>query len=224
MPSDSDDWYLLGVTSHFGYPQPEDSYVYTTYHTSDYCDRCGIGGKQRAPFRFRAEPKARRSHFLQLNWVFDELCVRPPVRDILEKAHVSGIAFGRAVLHKTGRPLESIVQLLVPTLLPPGLVVDGLQPVTCKPNNEEPPLPLPMQASLRYPPDYPYCGRVKYHWPSRLRLRRATFRAASDFAKSSEWFGSGGSASQAILCTGRVIGLVRKHRWRGLRATPVELV
>ena len=183
-----------------------------------------IGGRQRAPFRFRAEPKTRRSHFLQLNWVFDELFVRPAVRDILEKAHVSGIAFGRVVLHKTGRPLESIVQLLVPTLLPPGLAVDGLQPVTCKPNNEEPPLPLPLQASLRYPPDYPYCGRVKYHWPPRLRLRRTTFHAASDFAKSSEWFGSGGSASQAILCTGRVIGLVREHRWRGLRATPVELV
>jgi len=70
---------------------PEDSYVHTTYGTSYYCDRCGIGGKQRTPFRFRAEPKPTPQSLLQLNWVFDELFVRPPVRDYL-RAHVSGIA------------------------------------------------------------------------------------------------------------------------------------
>jgi hypothetical protein len=61
-------WYEITARSHFGYPQPEDGWLEATY--SSTCLRCGIHGSQRAPFRFRSEPKPGRSHFLQLNWVF----------------------------------------------------------------------------------------------------------------------------------------------------------
>src|ERR1700722_5708817 len=70
-------WYRLQATGHFGYPQPEVGYESWVYDPNSYCGRCGIGGAQRNPFRFRSEPKARHSKFYQLNWVFDEFFVRP---------------------------------------------------------------------------------------------------------------------------------------------------
>jgi hypothetical protein len=85
------EWLALACTGHFGYPQPEDDYVPYTYDTSDYCERCGIGGNQKTSFHFRAEPKAKRSHFFQLNWVFDEFFVKPEVKLIFQQNAVSGI-------------------------------------------------------------------------------------------------------------------------------------
>ncbi|MEI9950198.1 MAG: hypothetical protein WDO74_14780 [Pseudomonadota bacterium] len=215
--------YRIWATAHFGYPQPEEGYVAASYDTGAYCDRCGIGALQRAPFRFRAEPKARHSHFLQLNWIFDEFFVRPDVRDAIEHAGLVGVSFAPVVYHRSGTVLSSIEQLQVHGVLTPALDTSGLQTVTCKADNEEPSDPFPMQAALRYPPDYAYCGRIKYHWPKALSFRRGAFVAAPDVIKSWEWFGSGGRASRAILVSERFAELVRKHRWRGVSLEPLSL-
>jgi hypothetical protein len=181
-----------------------------------------MGGVQRIPFRFRSEPKARHSQFLQLNWVFDEFFVRPEVVAGVQQAGITGAAFRPAVYHKTGQILATVQQLMAMTALSPALDSFGLQTVTCKPNNEEGPARSD-GGELRYPPDYPYCGRVKYHWPKTLRFRREPFGAAPDFVKSSEWFGSGGSAARATLVSERFVGMIEKHHWRGVTWDPVEL-
>jgi len=85
---DEADWLIASSSGHFGYPQPEDSYVSVTYDTSNYCERCGIGSSQKDPFRFRSIPKQKRSSFLQLNWVFDEFFVRPNIKEVLEKKSI----------------------------------------------------------------------------------------------------------------------------------------
>src|SRR5262245_24513230 len=157
-------WYVIGATSHFGYPQPEDDYRAATYDSAGYCARCGIGTVQRRPFRFRSEPRARHSHFLQLNWIFDEFFVRPEVRVVFLQENIEGIGFTPAVRHRGGQALESIEQLTILTILQPGLETHGLEPVTCRPNNEEATSELHNSTSLA---DLPYCGRVKYHWPSK---------------------------------------------------------
>jgi hypothetical protein len=216
--------YVIGATSHFGYPQPENQgYMEASYDTSGYCDRCGVGAVQRAPFRFKAEPKARHSHFLQLNWIFDEFFVRADVREAFERAGLLGVSFLPAVHHRTGVPLSFVEQLQVHSVLSLALDTPDLQTVTCKPENEEPPLPLPMQASLRYLPDYPYCGRVKYHWPKILSFRAEAFVAAPDVIKSSEWFGSGGSASRAVIVSERFAELAEENGWRGISVEQVNL-
>jgi hypothetical protein len=166
-------WYQLYATGHFGYPQPESGYALATYD-STYCDRCGIGGVQRIPFRFRSEPKVRHSQFLQLNWVFDEFFVRPEVEAGLKEAGITGVTFGPALHHSTGRPLETIQQLTISSVLSAALDTVGLQPVTCKPDNEEGP-PWYGGGQPRYSPDYPYCGRVKHHWP---KARRCDFEVS----------------------------------------------
>jgi hypothetical protein len=213
-------WYKLYATGHFGYPQPEDTYAFQTYDSA-YCDRCGSGGAQRNPFRLRSEPKARHSQFLQLNWVFDEFFVRPEVVTGLKEAGTTGVVFVPALHNRTGRVLETIQQLVVLSVLPAALDVVGLRPVTCKPDNEEG-SPWYGGGQPRYPPDYPYCGRIKYHWPKTLRFRPQSFALATDIVKSFEWFGSGGSASRAILVSERVVGTIEKHRWRGVKWDLVE--
>jgi len=215
-------WYHLLATGHFGYPQPEDAYASMVYDPSTYCDRCGIGGVQCNPFRFRSEPRARHSQFLQLNWVFDEFFVRPEVTIGFKEAGITGVSFGRAIHHRTGQTLESIQQLTVLSVLPPVLERAGLQMVTCKPDNEEGG-PWHAGGQPRYPPDYPYCGRAKYHWPRVLRFCRESFVRVPDVVKSFEWFGSGGSAARAILVSERVVDTIAKHRWRGVKCRLVEL-
>jgi hypothetical protein len=216
-------WYELSTTGHFGYPQPENSYAIETYDPL-YCDRCAIGGNQVIPFRMRSEPKAHHSQFLKLNWVFDEIFVRPEVRSEFQSLNVEGCEFESVLHHKTGKSLESIYQLRIHRTLQAALVTDGLQTVTCKPDNEEGP-PWHGGGQPRYAPDYPYCGRVKYHWPQSqpLQFYATAFSTAPDIVKSLEWFGSGGSASRAILASERVIAAIKKHGWRGAKWSEIEL-
>jgi hypothetical protein len=216
-------WLRIGPTRHRGYPQPEDDYQYQIYDPDGYCDRCGIRTTQRAPFRFKSEPKGRDS-FLQLNWVFDEFFVRPEVRELFAGAGVTGVGYGPCIHHSSGRRLESLSQLFVLTVLPPGLVTTELSTVTCKPNNEEGPAKS-YGGRLRYSHDYPYCGRVKYHWPllGQTTYAAETFRDAPDIVKSHEWFGSGGSASREVLISQKVGRLIIDHKLRGLSFVPVAL-
>src|SRR4051812_45310897 len=52
-------WLEMRPTWHHGYPQPDGDkgYLALTYDLSNYCSVCGIGAVQRAPFRFKSEPK-----------------------------------------------------------------------------------------------------------------------------------------------------------------------
>jgi hypothetical protein len=112
---------------------------------------------------------------------------------------------------------------VVAAVLPPALDTAGLQAVTCKPDNEEGP-PWHAGGRPRYPPDYPYCGRVKYHWPKGLRFRGGPFLGAPDVVKTGEWFGSGGAAARAVLVSQRAAELVRGNHWRGVTLRVVTLV
>lgn len=215
-------WLAIGVTRHSGYPQPEDDYHYEVYDPDGYCDRCEIRTSQRAPFRFKSEPKAGRNSFRQFNWVFDEFFVGPEVRELFEDAGVTGVDYGPCINHGSGHQLESISQLVILNVLPPGLVTTELNTVTCQPNNEEGPTKS-YGGRLRYPPDYPYCGRVKYHRPLRGQTTYAAgiFRDAPDIVKSHEWFGSGGSASREVLVSQKVCSLIIDHKLRGISFGPV---
>jgi len=180
-------------------------------------------GVQRIPFRFRSEPKAPHSQFLQLNWVFGEFLVRPEVVAGLKGAGITGDTLEPALHHKTSRALETIGQMVISSALAAGLDIGDLQPVSCKPDNEEGP-PWYGGGQPRYPKDYPYCGRVEYHWPQgpALRFRRRPFASAPEIVKSFERFGSGGSASQAALISERAVGVIEAHRWRGVAWREVE--
>lgn len=223
-------WWIARATGNFGYPQPEEGYEELTY--TDVCLRCGIVGTQQGSFRFRSEPKARHSDFLQLNWVLDELFITPEVRSDLEAACFSGVGYLPAVLHRTGAPLRTRLQLQISTTLPLGVETVRLQPVTCRPRNEE--WSRASQrvddaaraaGAMKYPPDYPYCGRVKYHHPQAtpLRMSRSSLEGAPDVARTQEWFGSGGAADRKIVCSDRFVDLARTRAWRGIQFEELEV-
>ena len=223
---DAAEWLDVMALGHHGYPQPEKDlgYIEQTYDTATHCSECGIGGVQNNSFRLRAEPKARQSQFIQLNWVFDELFVRAAARKGLQSAGITGVSFMPAVLHKSGQASAEVMQMQVSHVLQPGLHTDELFQVTCKADNEED-ATTTMQ---RHPnlPEPTYCGRVKYHRQNRgpLRIDCAAFKGAPDVVKSREWFGSGGNAFRLIMVSRKFRRLVRDANWRGLSFEPIELV
>lgn len=100
---------------HHDYPQPEDDFGYmnATYDLSSYCDECGAGAKQVAPFRMTKPPSWGQKSILQLNWVFDEYFVKP---DVWERVFEPlGIKYRPVVQNRTGRIIESVVQLDIST-------------------------------------------------------------------------------------------------------------
>jgi len=220
---DAAEWLELSALGHHGYPQPEDDYHPATYDESDYCPICGMGGVQNAPFRLRAEPRALHSQFVQLNWIFDEFFIRHEVREGLRGADITGIDSLAPVLHKKARPSEQVAQMVVKTTLRPALDPTGLQPVTCKPQNEE------WHSGQQLRPaeleGRPYCGRVKYHSMRKgsFRFDRNAFAGAPDVVKSHEWFGSGGSAHRLVIVSQRFRQTVVTAKWRGVSFEPIEL-
>ncbi|MGI9388490.1 MAG: hypothetical protein ACR2O1_00405 [Boseongicola sp.] len=206
---------------HHGYPQPERNfgYVKEVYEKKGYCEGCGIGARQKAPFRIRKEFGARHSHFLQLNWVFDEFFVRAPVVEALIDAGVTGISWQAPVIHKSGAPSAEVEQMMVENSMMPSLDAKGFPTVTCKANNEE---GRPHQEG----DSGPYCGRMKFHRNPALQLRfdASTFECTPDIVKTAEWFGSGGSAFRLILVSQKVYRLITEAGWRGVEFEPVKLV
>jgi len=219
--------WVYATVGEYQYPQPEDdlSYREETYDISEYCVRCGMGSVQVRPFRLKRDFKEKRSRFLGLYWVHDEVFVRPEVKAILEKEHISGVEFSHPVYHKSGEDIDNVYQMIIQAIAKPGLVKEGLSIVTCKVNNEESIIEGIGKVKNRLG-DYPYCGRVKYHFPRRdaIKLRGESLEGLPDIAKSHEYFGSGTAANRLILMRSRVVELVTKNKIRGLKFTPIEMV
>lgn len=218
------EWLEARAKGHHGYPQPEEDfgYIEQTYDTAGYCPRCGIGGVQKGPFRLRAEPKIEHSHFLQLNWVLDELFIRPEVSSVMKETKITGISFVRPILHASNQPSQRIIQMKIDAVLPAGPDTSGMQSITCTPGNEE---SKDTVGRILKPRLMPYCHRIKYQ-----RMKRGPFRFASnafagapDVVKSAEWFGSGASAHRLILVSRRFREMVSRMQWRGISFEPIEL-
>ncbi|MFT2010207.1 hypothetical protein ACMA1I_16145 [Pontibacter sp. 13R65] len=220
----SGNWYSI-ETGQFGYPQPENNYFEQTYKPETGCPTCKVGKVQANPFRFRAEPKARHSQFLGLNWVFDQMFVREPVKVEFEKEKVLGIRFTRPVLNKTGKPLETMYQLHVDTVLPEGLIKGNLTTETCQMPTDKRSIRF-LEAMGSDLLKGPFCGHVKFNFPigESLRFKESIFRGQPDIVRTNEWFGSGGVANRPILISERVKNIIEKNKWRGAFTKIVELI
>jgi hypothetical protein len=226
---DKAEWFYTG-TGEYQYPQPEDDpieYLKATYDTCNFCPTCGMGAIQNNPFRLKTEFKQKNSQFLGLHWVFDEIFVRNEAKAILERECPAGIRFTHPVYHRTSEEMESVYQLRIETVVKEGLVTSGLDTVTCKPYNEEyKGLVRQVAERLNLREEGPYCGRVKYHYPTRdtVKFRHKALSQIPDIVKSDEDFGSGHSADKLVLVSKRFRELIVKYKLRGLRFTPIELM
>lgn len=189
------DWLALRPDWHHGYPQPEEGFRYldVTYDRTDACDACGMGRRQKAPFRMKGEPKWGSRGILQLNWVFDEFFVRPDVwRDVFAPLGVAS----RPVLDRADRELATVVQLAA---------------------DEEVPLDLSRPGEV-----CAACGRVRYPPPTRGPLPSLAAAPKGHIARSRESFGSGASSWRVILISQELARAMGAARVKGASLAPIE--
>ena len=180
---------------------------------------CGIGAIQKAPFQIETDSIAKKNHFLQLNWVFDDLFLRIEVESQLKISKLTGITFTEPLLHKKPHSCGTLVQLQIESTLSAGLLSEGLHEITCRENNEESWVPPNL------PSAHPYCGNIKYHYEMKgpYRFKKNIFTSCPDLIKSHEWFGSGASASRLIIASQKFREIASTKKWRGIYFEPIEI-
>lgn len=192
------EWLKPEIEWHHGYPQPNEldlGYREATYDLTEYCERCGIGLKQKAPFQIKGEPKWGKRNILQLNWVFDEYFVTPEVWASVFKP--LGIEC-RPVLNTKSAELKTVVQLVAREDV--GIVTNGL-------STEE-------AACSK-------CGRTKYLPVTRGPFPPLKAEPSTAMVKTSEYFGSGASAHKGLLISQAVGRALLANKVRGVSLRPV---
>ena len=202
-------WLAVRSKWNCGYPQPEDGFKYEsiTYSNKNFCFECGAGLHQVEDFRMKKTPNWGKRHFMMLNWVSDELFLDDVAKAILIGSDISGIQF-RNVKNKNGTEfLQNINQLIVPTVLPAGIITD--------------------RRSIDEVNECPNCGVKKYH-PTGIGMyafKRSIFDGAPDVVKTAECFGWGGSAPRLVLISQKMYRIITQNCLdSALVFTPLELV
>ena len=191
--------YMNLVSSwHYSYPMPdEDSgYLLITYDADSGCDKCGIGLRQKAPFRMKAEPKWGKKQILQLNWVFDEFFVSPEAYEAVFKPF--GIRSREVVHHKSERPLRSILQLITDS--------SGT---------------IPLEIERPFDETCPKCCRGKFHMNSRGFFPKLKGATNEHIFRTTEFFGSGGSAWRAVIASDKIYQAMVDFDLKGVGFVPL---
>ena len=213
------------TTGQFGYPQPENSYEKITYSTDEGCPTCSIGHKQINEFRFRGEPKPKKSQITGLNWVFDQIFVREIVKSTFETKELTGVEFSSPVYNKNGESIPKFYQLRINTILPASLLNTDLGTEVCEYPKDKKMVKFLKKNGSRLV-EGPFCGRLKYNWPQRqqiLTFKKDAFYRQLDFVRIYEWFGSGASANRLILVSESVKETIENNMFKGAFFKKVEL-
>jgi hypothetical protein len=191
-------WLEIGAWHH-GYPQPDEDifgYRQATYDLTDWCEQCGIGKRQRAPFQMKGEPKWGKNGILQLTWIYDELFVTPEVWSSVFKPYGIGC---RPVTDIKGTELKTVVQLVIEEEV--GIVTDGLASERCG-----------------------KCGGVKYLPVTRGPFPMLAEEPHRAIGRTKEYFGSGGQADKRVLISWELARSLAGAKVRGASLTPVDSV
>lgn len=191
--------YLNMVASwHHGFPMPDldDGYLDCTYDTAEMCTECGIGALQKSPFRMKAEPMWGKRDILQLNWVFDAFFVsRRAYQDVFRPL---GVRCNEVLGHKCGKPLESVVQIIIDDYADGYLDLhDPFKDICNK------------------------CGRSKIRPHDRGFFPRISQRRPLCIFKTREYFGSGHSAWNAIIISSDLYKAIAKSSLKGVTFYPL---
>jgi rRNA maturation protein Nop10 len=200
-------WLKLGAAYQVGYAQPHGALEWKEVTFDNGCPQCGVGVRQKAPFRIEAEPRLGKNVFASLYSDWPLFCTSE-VLAVLEAEGIQGYETWPVLLHKTGEPSQRVQQLMIPTVAEPALVeefaeAERFQKEICQ-----------------------VCGQVRYTPYTRgmMPLRRASLATGVDFQLTCEWFGSGHAAHRDILVSNDVATLVVERGWQGLVLWPVQLV
>ncbi len=183
---------------HHGYPQPDENnfgYWEATYNTENKCDQCGAGAVQVNPFWMSREPKWGKRSILQLNWVFDEFFASPIVWNEVFKPF--GISSLPVLDAKGQRELKTVVQLQF----------------------------IEKECSLdirEYPKNVcPNCS-VSVCLPITRQFPKVEPPPKSHAFRTREYFGSGASASTAIIVSQDLFGKIQGMKIKGVNFVPCQ--
>ena len=164
----------LKSTHTHGYPMPDLDFGYRalTYDLSIYCNQCGIGLKQKEPFRIKSEPPTGKKRIFSLGWVYDELFVD---RKLYEEVFMPlGTKYMEVLKYGKDIPFENTVQLILPETEEP-LNLEGWPTEVCD-----------------------LCGRRKYQ-PMAQDFFPMYKNVIVPIFKSDDYFGSGANAFKRIF-------------------------
>ncbi len=192
------DLFVIAPARISGYPLPDmdSGYRRMTYDLTGYCADCGMGLVQKAPFRIRGEPRWGKSPILCLNWVFDEFLVHPELWKTVFRKY--GVECMPVLKHRTGEPLQTVVQLAINAFATSRLVLEHTQSDTCT-----------------------TCHRTKYPQHRRGFFPPFAGVQSADVFKTQEYFGSGGAADHAIIASKRFYREIRDRRIKGICFGPL---
>lgn len=160
-----------------GYPMPDsdNGFRKITYDDCDYCNACGIGLKQKEPFRLKTSPKwSGKKKLFSLNWVYDEIFVHKEFYESFFKP--IGIGSEKVLLYRKDILIEDTLQLTIPES-GSTLELEGYSFEICK-----------------------TCNRKRYDL-----INKGFFPPFNDsqnefkIFKSKEWFGTGANARKYIF-------------------------
>lgn len=205
----SAEWLHIRSKWKSGYPQPEGKFDYEniTYTRKDHCNSCGCGLVQIDSFRIKKTPKWGHRHFMELNWIGDELFADDSVCSVLKLNNVSGISFMGVYDQKGHEKLDDINQIVISNHLEKGIIEDS--------------------DSIKAIEYCSQCGEKKflYSGVGMLSFRRELFEGVPDIVKTAEYFGSGHYAQKMILINQRVYQLIAKNKLdKALVFEPINLV
>jgi hypothetical protein len=193
-------WLRIGPAWHHGYPMPDTDFGYLgqTYNLSGCCNTCSTGAIQNRPFRMAKEPKWGRRCILQLHWVYDEFFVTPAAWSTVFKPF--GIDRHPVLHHRTGKELETVVQLKIDALLEGPVDVRDLEYELCQD-----------------------CGQKKYHPIVECGYSPPIVGtpAGAQAVKSRDIFGSGGKAFREIYFSQDLFQAIQKASLKGAEFYPV---
>jgi hypothetical protein len=195
-------WLFISANWVCGYPYPESvpEYREATYDLADLCHTCGVGYRQRAPYRMKREPKWGKRLITQLEWVNENFFVTPEVWEMVFQP--LGIACMPVLKAKTDEKRETVVQLVLEPCAQLSLDMTGYPSQVCRD-----------------------CGRTKYPasglWKRGFPAIRSV-PAGSHIVKTQEWFGESASAWHATLISHEFYATLQARKIQGLRYRPVE--
>ncbi len=193
-------WNRLKIVYEKGYPQPENSWMKSTYER--VCNDCGVDGRQIFPYQIDREPKVGVNTFSTLFWTY-ELFSKKEVYPVLQEENVEGIVPWDVFIHKTKEVSDVIQQLYVINISKSKMVDDqSLGRNVCQ-----------------------NCGRTKFMPHKRGYMKFNEIPSSKfDIVLSNEWFGDVRSAYQEILVSNKFTRLILEKKWKGVKFKPLNII
>lgn len=198
----SAEWLRVNVVFEQSHAQPESTWEEATLDLERGCPKCRLGAVQKASFQIKKEPHLGKKDFMSLRSTAAVLASMR-VFDGFETAGLRGYEKRPVLIRSTQEPAKNVAQICATLETEAGLL--GVSE-------------LKTEVGRR-------CGHKKFNRVMRgpMQYRRDALPRELDFARSHEWFGSGGVAFQEMFVSNRVARIVIDRGWRGVLLDPLEL-